>query len=552
MYVELQQNFLYGDHDRNRKLVRIAREVGVPVVATNDVLYHRPERSRLQDALVAAKHNTTIDRALPQLWPNHHFHLKSPAQLAQLFADCPAAVANTLRVAERCTFDLGTDLGYTLPAPAMPAGYTAERYLRQLCHQAAARRYGGAVPQRVAARLRKELGPDRAAPPRRFPPALPGDRAHRAAEIMVERGLVAPDTPLEARPPGRGRGSSVALLVGYLIGISHVDPLQWNLTLERFISPDMTVLPDIDLDFPRDLRDELIARVHRHFGPEYAVLTGAISTYKVQGIIQDLGKALGLPAEQLTRLAKQLHSHDAADLRAELAALPDFQDKVNARRLAGPARPRPPVDGRTQATRSARRRHGPQQHAHPGTGPDSSQCNGWPVHHGLEQGQRGRRPASPRLISSPCRVLDQIDEALRLIEAREGRRPDLSRIDPEDPQVYAMINAGRSKGVFLLQSPAQLKMGQRLRARTLLDLAYQVALIRPGVGVQGSAVSQFRRALPARRTVGVRSSPGKTCPGAGLWDHRLAGAGRPTHHGRGRHDGGRGRPVAPRLRQAQQ
>ena len=157
VYVELQQNFLHGDRDRNRKLVSIARAVGVPVVATNDVHYHCPERSRLQDALVAAKHNTTIDRALPQLRPNQHFHLKSPAQLAQLFAGCPAAVANTLRVAERCAFDLSTDLGYTLPAPAVPAGYTAERYLRQLCDQAAARRYGGAVPQRVAARLREEL-----------------------------------------------------------------------------------------------------------------------------------------------------------------------------------------------------------------------------------------------------------------------------------------------------------------------------------------------------------------------------------------------------------
>ena len=86
----------------------------------------------------------------------------------------------------------------------------------------------------------------------------------------------------------------MALLVGYLIGISHVDPVKWDLTLERFISEDMTMLPDIDLDFPRGLRDELIERVHRHFGPEYAVLAGAITTYKVKGIVQDLGKALGL------------------------------------------------------------------------------------------------------------------------------------------------------------------------------------------------------------------------------------------------------------------
>ena len=371
----------------------------------------------------------------------------------------------------------------------MPAGYTAERYLRQLCHQAAARRYRGAVPRHVAARLREEL-------------ALI-ERLHLAGflllyreivliaqQIMVERGLVAPDTPLEERPPGRGRGSSVALLVGYLIGISHVDPLQWNLTLERFISPDLTVLPDIDLDFPRDLRDELIARVHRHFGPEYAVLTGAISTYKVQGIIQDLGKALGLPAEQLTRLAKQLHSHDAADLRAELAALPDFQDKVNAAGwrdlldLAPQLMDAPKLLGQHVGGMVLSSTPIPELVPIRASAMDGRFIMDWNKDSVADAGF-----AKIDLLSLP--VLDQIEEALRLIEAREGRRPDLSRIDPEDPQVYAMINAGRAKGVFLLQSPAQLKMGQRLQARTLLDLAYQVALIRPGVGVQGSAVSQF-------------------------------------------------------------
>ena len=120
-----------------------------------------------------------------------------------------------------------------------------------------------------------------------------------AQNIMEERGLSHPETPLEERPPGRGRGSSVALLVGYLIGISHVDPLKWGLTLERFISEDTSLLPDIDLDFPRNLRDELITRVHQRFGKEYAILTGAISTYTVRGILQDVGKALGLPGRSL-------------------------------------------------------------------------------------------------------------------------------------------------------------------------------------------------------------------------------------------------------------
>ena len=122
----------------------------------------------------------------------------------------------------------------------------------------------------------------------------------------------------------------MSLLVGYLIGISHVDPLKWNPTLERFLPDDMTSLPDIDLDFPRGLREELIKRVHEYFGRDHAVLAGAISTYSVKGVIQDLGKALGLPQDDLRALAKQLHSHDARDLAAEMSRLPDFRDKVGA------------------------------------------------------------------------------------------------------------------------------------------------------------------------------------------------------------------------------
>ncbi len=329
VYVELQRNLLHGDTDRNRKLARVAGEVGVPVVATNDVHYHRPERSRLQDALVAAKLNTTIDQAMPHLRPNHHFHLKSHAQMERLFAEWPEAVSNTLRVAERCEFDLGRDLGYTLPDPAVPEGYTVQSYLQRLCYEAAARRYGSSLPQRVKERLQEEFRLIEHLNLAGFL-LLYREIALVAQRIMEERGLVDPETPVEERPPGRGRGSSVALLVGYLIGISHVDPLKWDLTLERFISEDMTTLPDIDLDFPRGLRDELIERVHCHFGPEYAVLTGAITTYKVKGIVQDLGKALGLPQEHLSLLSKQLHSHDAADLRDEMAQLPDFRDRVNA------------------------------------------------------------------------------------------------------------------------------------------------------------------------------------------------------------------------------
>ena len=311
-----------------------------------------------------------------------------------------------------------------------------------------------------------------------------------AQRIMEERGLSHPETPLEERPPGRGRGSSVALLVGYLIGISHVDPLQWDLTLERFISDDTSLLPDIDLDFPRQLRDELIRRVHQRFGPEFAVLTGAISTYRLKGVLQDLGKALGLPRDELSLLSKQLHSQDAAALEYEMRELPAFSERVEASGWRDLIELAPQLMGAPR---------GLGQHVGGMILSSSPIPEMVPVRAGAMEGRyimdwnkdsvADAGFAKIDLLSLP--VLDQLEEALDMIEARDGRRPDLSRIDPRDPAVYELINQGRAKGVFLLQSPAQLKMGQRLLSENLQDLAYQVALIRPGVGVQGSAVSQF-------------------------------------------------------------
>ena len=488
VYVEIQQNFLKGDTARNRELARLAQDMGAPVVATNDVHYHIPGRYKLQQALVAAKRNSTIDQALPFIRPNHHLHLKSQVQMDHIFKDYPEAISNTLRIAEQCAFDLSTDLGYNLPEPAVPEGYTAESYLERLCFEAALRRYGS-MSKPVKERLEEEfrlIGRHRLAG---FL-LLYREIVLIAQQIMEEKGMAHPETPLEERPPGRGRGSSVALLLGYLIGISHVDPLRWNLTLERFISDDMSMLPDIDLDFPRALRDELIRRVHEHFGPDYAVLAGAVATYSVKGIIQDLGKALGLPKEDMKLLSKQIHSHDGAKLKEEMLELPAFRDKVEAQGWRELIELAPQL---MDAPRSL------GQHVGGMVLSSSPIPEMVPVRAGAIHGRfimdwnkdsvADANFAKIDLLSLP--VLDQLEEALGLIEEREGRRPDLSRIDPGDPGVYAMINAGLSKGVFLLQSPAQLKMGQRLRSRTLLDLAYQVALIRPGVGVQGSAVSRF-------------------------------------------------------------
>ena len=488
VYVELQQNYLCGDTKRNRRLINLARDCGVPVVATNDALYHTPERYRLQHALVAAVHNTTIDRALRYIRPNDRLHLRSAEQMQKLFRHCPAALDNTLRIADSCDFNLDTDLGYRLPDADVPDGYTSQTYLERLCYEAAARRYGEISPK-VQARLREEFRLIELHGMAGFL-LLYREIALIAREIMLERGLVSPEVPLEARPPGRGRGSSVALLVGYLIGISHIDPLAWDLSLERFISEEVGTLPDIDLDFPRGIRDALIKRVHQRFGQEHAVLAGAIGTYRLKGVIQDLGKALGLPREQLKLLSRQGISGDAVLLGEDMRQLPDFKDRVDTPGWRTLAELAPQLIG---APRSL------GQHVGGMVLSSSPIPELAPVRAGAMDGRyimdwnkdsvQDAGFAKIDILSLP--VLDQIEEALDLIEQRTGERPDMSRISAKDDAVYDMINAGKAKGVFLLQSPAQLKIAQRLRSRNLRDLAYQVALIRPGVGMQGSAVSQF-------------------------------------------------------------
>ena len=322
VFVELQQNLVQGDTSRNRRLIDLAKKLGVPTVATNNVHYHVPERHRLQDTLVSIKNNLSLEETHKERRANNQFYLKSPDEMAAMFSRCPEAIKTTLLIAERCSFDLTKDLAYRFPDYPVPDGATPQSHLEDLCRQAAERRYGG-VNQRVEDRLQEEL-------------RLIGKHdlagffliyyeiIQMARGIMIEMGLSDAEIPLEERPPGRGRGSSVAMLVGYLIGLSHIDPLEYNLSLDRFLSDDLGSVPDIDLDFPRNIREELIVRVHRKWGWDRAALTGMISTYQMKGAIRDLGKALGLPAQDMDKLAKRVDSHDAKELELEMLQLPEF------------------------------------------------------------------------------------------------------------------------------------------------------------------------------------------------------------------------------------
>ncbi len=325
-YVELQRPYERGDARRNARLRELAEALGVRTVATGNVHAHQAGRTPLQDVLVAVRHNTSLEGCEPERRGNHESFLRDPAELAEHFPNDRDAVARTAELAERLEFDLTEDLGYRYP-DFSDAGEPAIVQLTRICDRAFEERYGGANghKKRARARLDEEL-------------VLIGDIGLAGFFLLHHEVLeLARDVAREVRgdsaargvlPPGRGRGSSVGSIVCYLTGLSHVDPVEAGLSLGRFLNRELAAVPDIDLDFPRDIRERLIVRVIERYGQEHTALVSSFATYRSRGAIRDVGKALGLPYAELERLARYSDGWNAARVAEELAQLPDAQRKV--------------------------------------------------------------------------------------------------------------------------------------------------------------------------------------------------------------------------------
>ena len=490
-FIELQKNLVFGDTERNKELLSLARETGTGVVATGNVHYHTRERHQLQDCLVAIKHCKNLEETHWERRPNSEFYLRPQPELESLFREYPDALTNTVKIAELCSLDLTRDLSYSFPDYPAPEGYTPESYLEKLCYEAAIRRYGAVTPE-VRQRLDEEFRLIRKYQLAGFL-LLYHEVIKLGREVMIDQGLSDPSLSLEENPPGRGRGSSVALLVGYLIGLSHIDPLKYNLSLERFLPEDvMTNVPDIDLDFPRSIREDLILRTHQKWGWEHAVLTGTIATYQIKGAVRDLGKALGLPQTEIDQLAKQTEWGSARKLGARMQKMPNFRDKValpvwqDLVRLAAELDEFPKYMGQ-----------------HPGGMILSSSplIDIVPVQRGAIDGRYVCQWDKDSIDDAgfvkidflALGTLSQLQEAIRLIKDRTGERIDLSRINFEDTAVYDMLCHGDTIGIFQVESSAQMQTITRLRPRNLLDMAHEVGAVRPGVGVNNGVQEYLAR-----------------------------------------------------------
>jgi len=462
--VEVQRHQRRGEEARNAALVRLARAAGVPVVATQDALAAAPADGPLADVLACIREHRTLDTAGRLVEPNRARCLRSPAEMARLFADLPEAVAATRRVADACPFRLH-QLPYRFPSARLEAGRDETEELRARVEEGARERYF-TVTLKVRLQLERELSLIEKL-------GLAGYFlvVHDIVRFCRARGILA-----------QGRGSAANSAVCYALSITAVDPIAMELLFERFLSEERGEWPDIDIDLPSgDLREEVIQHVYRACGERGAAMTANVITYRRRSAIREVGKVLGFSAEHLDRLSALSGSWEfAAHVREEL---PEHL------RIAGLA----PEERRARLLVElvARIMHLPRH---------------------LGQHSGGMVLAAGRLddvvplepASMPGRVVIQWDkddcadlgiikvdllglgmlqvlqDAVPLIREHEGVAIDLAHLPPDDPEVYDMLCRADTVGVFQIESRAQMATLPRMKPQRFYDLVVEVAIIRPG------------------------------------------------------------------------
>jgi error-prone DNA polymerase len=461
-----------GDAVRLRTLADRAEAAGVPAVATGDVLYHVPERRILQDVVTCIREGTTIDNAGFRRERSADRHLKSPDDMARLFARHPAAVARAMEIVERCRFSL-SDLRYQYPDEADHPGQSPQQKLEHLVRDALPTRYPDGAPEAVARQLRHELD-------------LIAELDY-APYFLTVHTIVA-----QARSKDilcQGRGSAANSAVCYVLGITSIDPVRSGLLFERFVSAARQEPPDIDVDFEHERREEVIQWVYRHYGRDRAALCATVNRFRARGAVREVGKVMGLTEDMTGALAAQVSGwHDEGVQEAQAAELNLNLD-----------------DRRLRLTLSLARA-----------------LIGFPRHLGQHPGgfvlTRDRLddlvPIEPATMANRqviewdkddigalrfmkvdvlgLGMLGCLRRAFDLLDHHRGIRLDLAAIPPEDPATYEMIRRADTLGTFQIESRAQMAMLPRMKPRTFYDLVIEVAIVRPGP-IQGDMVHPYLR-----------------------------------------------------------
>lgn len=448
----------------------LSRSCDVPLLASGDVRYHTAQRMLLHDCLTAIAHHSTIEDIAGQRLRNSQHHLRTLAEISELYRDVPDAIARTVEVASRCRFSLD-ELRYEYPVELAPPGKTPIEHLKRLAWEGAQQRWPGGVAPRVIDMLRHEF-------------ALI-EELHYEAYFLTVWDLVR-----FARSRNilcQGRGSAANSAVCYCLGITSVDPTQTDLLFERFISRERNEAPDIDVDFEHQRREEVLQYLYEKYGRDRAGLTATVTTYRTKSAIRDVGKSLGISPDLIDAIAKLASSYSSE---------PDLPQRCRDAGLD----PDTPLGQRFLYL--------------------TQTLIGFPRH--LSQHVGGMVMTAGNLCelcvsenaAMPGRTViqwnkDDLDElgilkvdvlslgmlsAIRrcfeLVQQHHRRDLSLSTIPEDDAATYDMICAADTMGVFQIESRAQMSMLPRLRPRCFYDLVIEVAIVRPGP-IQGNMVHPF-------------------------------------------------------------
>jgi len=508
-WIELQRHFLPGEERLVPKLAALADYLQLACVATNNVHYAQRDGHRLQDVLVCIRHRPqkngqqreeplTLDNASHLRRLNSETYLKSAGQMAALFADYPQAVSNTQLLADRCHFELQYGL-QDLPHFPTPQGMSSSAYLHRLCEETLPRRYPDQGANQIRDHLVHELSVI--------------DRAGLANYFLIVWDIVR-----FAREQGircQGRGSAANSLVAYLLYISPIDPLAHDLVFERFLSEERQAVPDIDIDFDAQRREEVIQYIYERYGSDHTAMACTFVTFRNRSALRDVGKALDMSPEAVASAAEILRVRSlAVDDNGEADQAADGWTGGGRAKGGWDEEEKTEIDHDTYTE---------QDQSPTGLLLDlAGQIDSFPRHLGIHSGgmiitgppMMGRVPTEPATMADRVvvqwdkdgledaglvkidilglRMLSAISESLEFIEELTGSVPDLDNLPADDPAVYEMIGRADTLGVFQVESRAQAQMLPKLWPRCFNDLVVAISLIRPGP-IQGHMVHPFLR-----------------------------------------------------------
>lgn len=461
-FLELQDHGIPEQKSVNQQLLRMSRELGIELVATNDVHYTYAQDASAHDILLCIQTGKRLADEDRMRYEGGQYYVKSPEEMAELFPYALEALENTHRIAERCHVEI--EFGVTkLPKYDVPEGYTSWEYLNKLCHDGLAKRYDP-VDDKLRERLDYELGTIR-------------------QMGYVDYFLIVWDFIKYARDHGimvgPGRGSAAGSLVAYTLDITQLDPIRYNLLFERFLNPERVSMPDIDVDFCFERRQEVIDYVVRKYGKDRVVQIVTFGTLAARGVIRDVGRVMDLPYAMVDSIAKMVPQElnitidKALEVNSEFKKIYDEDEQIHllidmSRRLEGLPRHTSMHAAGVVISQKAVDEYVPLSRA--GDGSITTQFTMTTLE---ELGLL-------KMDFLGLRTLTVIQNALRMAEKSSGKSICLEAMEYDDPAVYASLGTGKTDGVFQLESAGMKNFMKELKPQCFEDIIAGISLYRPG------------------------------------------------------------------------